>query len=71
LRSRFGPIPPESWKKAEIAYRSAASGDLRKALALLLGDAGYQERCFQGLRIDAPEPVLEGAAQILRDLGPG
>jgi len=70
LRSRFGPIPPESWKKAEIAYRSAAPGDLRKALALLLGDAGYQERCFQGLRIEDPGSILEGATEILRDLGP-
>jgi Nucleotidyl transferase AbiEii toxin, Type IV TA system len=71
LRSRIGPIPPEAWKKAELAYRSAVPGDLRKALALLLGDAAYRERCFQGLRIDDPEPLLAGTSQILRDLGPG
>ena len=68
LRLRSGPIPAEAWTKAETAYRSVARGDLRKALTLLLGDASYQERCFQGLRIEDSEMVLEGAAQILRDL---
>lgn len=70
LRSRVGPIPAESWKKAELAYRSTVQDDLRKALGLLLGDAGYRKRCIEGLRIDEPEPLLEGAAQILRDLEP-
>jgi hypothetical protein len=70
LRSRIGPIPAESWKKAELAYRSTVQDDLRKALGLLLGDAGYRKRCVDGLRIDEPEPLLEGAAQILRDLEP-
>jgi Nucleotidyl transferase AbiEii toxin, Type IV TA system len=70
LRARIGPIPAESWKKAELAYRSAAPDDLRKALALLLGDAGYRERCFQGLRIEDPEAILEGAALILLNFGP-
>lgn len=68
LRPQFGPIPQESWKKAETAYRSAARDDLRKALGLLLGNAEHRQRCFQGLHIDDPEPLLEGAAQILRDL---
>ena len=71
LRSRLGPIPAESWKKAETAYRSVARGDLGKALALFLGDVGYQKRCVEGLRIEDRELVLEGAAQILRDLGSG
>jgi len=65
LRSRIGSIPAEAWKKAEVAYRSAARGDLRKALALLLGDGGYQERCFQGLRIEDRETLLSSRSSIL------
>jgi hypothetical protein len=54
--------------RSVLAYRSTIPDDLRKALGLLLGDAGYRERCFEGLRIAETEPILEGAAQILRDL---
>jgi len=65
LRAGVGPIPAESWKKVETAYRSAAESDLRKALELFLGSAEYQQRCFQGLRIEKPDSLLEGAARLL------
>jgi len=71
LRAGVGPIPAESWKKVEVAYRSAAESDLRKALELLLGSAAYQQRCIQGLQIEEPEPLLEGASKILRELAHG
>lgn len=65
LRAGVGPIPVESWKKVETAYRSAAESDLRKAIELFLGNAEYQQRCFQGLRIEQPEALLESAARLL------
>ena len=65
LRADVGPIPAESWKKVKAAYRSAAESDLRKALALFLENAEYQQRCFQGLRIEKPDSLLQGAARLL------
>jgi hypothetical protein len=68
LRARCGPIPEESWKKAEGAYRSAAAADLRKGLAFWLEDEDHRQRSLQGLRIEDPAPLLRGAAELLRDL---
>lgn len=66
LRARTGPIPETAWRKAEAAYRSAARTDLEKALTALLGDTGYQQRCFQGMGIEDPGRLLEGM-RLLRD----
>lgn len=71
LRSKVGPIPDEAWSKAEAAYGAAVRRDLRKALDAFLGDPGFQNRCFTGLSVSAPDEVLEGAAQLLADLGGG
>ena len=68
LRMRLGAIPETAWRKAEVAYKSAAQTDLRKALEAFLGDPQHQERCFQGLRIDDPARVLEGAVLLLREI---
>jgi len=65
LRAGIGPIPAESWKKVETSYRSAAASDLGKALELFLGNAEYQQRCFQGLRIEKAGTLLQGVSQIL------
>jgi hypothetical protein len=68
LRMRLGAIPETAWHKAEVAYKSAVWTDLRKALETFLGDPQHQERCFQGLRIDDPARVLEGAGLLLREI---
>lgn len=61
MRSQWGPIPEEAWKKAEGAYKSAARSDLRKALTFFLDNAEHQQRCIQGLSI-------ENAPRILRSI---
>lgn len=71
LRSEVGPIPGEAWSKAETAYGAAPRRDLRRALEVFLGDTGFQNRCFTGLSMSAPERVLEGTAQLLADLEGG
>jgi len=64
LRHRHGPIPASAWAKAESAYGAPVRGDLRQAIALFQGDLEFQRRCFEGLRIERPEPVLEGLALL-------
>jgi len=68
LRTRLGPVPEEAWDKVERAYKTAGRDDLLKAIAAFTEDGSHQQRCFQGLHIDAPDPVLEGMAQLRRDL---
>ena len=62
LRHWRGPVPPEAWDAAAKAYRSAPRDDLRKAITAFLSDPAYQRRCFDGLGIDVPAPILEGLA---------
>lgn len=71
LRARYGPIPDAAWKKAEAAYKSAPAEDLRKALALVHGDPGYRQRCFQGLEVEDPTDLLKGLELLGQDLGLG
>lgn len=69
LRAKVGPIPAEAWTKAESAYGAPVRRDLRKALEAFLGDPGFQDRCFKGLAATSPALVLNGAGQLLADLG--
>ena len=69
LRSTIGPIPDDTWAKVEAAYKTATRDDLRKALTAFLGDAAYQRRCFEGLRIDEPREIHQGMEALLQDLG--
>ncbi|MFL6237854.1 MAG: nucleotidyl transferase AbiEii/AbiGii toxin family protein [Thermoanaerobaculia bacterium] len=69
LRGKVGPIPSATWAKVEPAYKAATRDDLRKALTAFLGDAAYQRRCFEGLRIDGPDEILRGMETLLQDLG--
>ncbi|MBW8874771.1 MAG: nucleotidyl transferase AbiEii/AbiGii toxin family protein [Acidobacteria bacterium] len=69
LRYRIGPVPAEAWRKVEAAYRTAARDDLLKALSGFGQDPSYQRRCFEGLRLDEPERIVEGLALLSRDLG--
>jgi hypothetical protein len=68
LRWRVGPIPEEAWKKVEVAYRTAARDDLRKALSAFEQNVPYRQQCFQGLGIDAPEGILKGLSLLRGDL---
>ncbi len=68
LRWKNGPVPDCAWAKVEPAYKAAARDDLRKALAAFLGDAAHQRRCFEGLRIDEPDPILRGMEALLQEL---
>jgi hypothetical protein len=68
LRMRLGALPETAWHKAEAAYKSTARTDLQKALEAFLDDPRHQEHCFQGLRIEDPASVLEGAALLLREI---
>jgi nucleotidyltransferase AbiEii toxin of type IV toxin-antitoxin system len=68
MRLRFGAIPNRAWEKAEAAYKAACLGDLEKALAAFAGAPEYQQRCFAGLRIAAPEAILDGMRQLQADL---
>jgi hypothetical protein len=71
LRMKVGPIPDEAWSKAEAAYGPAVRRDLRQALDALLGDPAFQNRCFTGLSVSAPEEVLDGLGLLLSDLEGG
>jgi hypothetical protein len=51
LSDAHGPIPPESWRAAERAYKSAVRDDLTKASELFLTDAEHRSRCFEGLAV--------------------
>lgn len=68
LRWKIGPVPDCAWAKVEPAYKAAAQDDLRKASVTFLGDAAHQRRCFEGLRIDEPDPILGGLETLLQDL---
>lgn len=70
LRARCGPIPDVAWRKVEAAYKSAPVEDLRKALALVDGDPGYRQRCWQGLKVEDPTNLLKGLARLGQDIGP-
>jgi hypothetical protein len=69
LRVHCGPIPPESWRKVEQAYKSASRADLAKALALFDSDAKYRRRCLEGLAVRAESDVLCGLSMLSDDLG--
>ena len=69
LRARNGPIPDAAWRKVEAAYRSAPAEDLRKALDLVNGNPEYRQRCWQGLEVQDPAPLLTGLHLLGRDLG--
>ena len=68
LRRRLGPIPEESWRKVERAYKTAGWNDLLKALSAFSQDIPYQQRCFEGLHIEDSAAILEGMEQLHRDL---
>lgn len=69
LRQTYGPIPPESWSKAETAYKAAVREDLAKALAQFTANPEFRHRCFEGLRVTEPETVLVGISLLAEDLG--
>jgi len=71
LRARCGPVPDAAWRKAEAAYKSAPAEDLRKALALVDGNPEYRQRCWRGLEVQDPAPLLTGLQLLGRDLGLG
>ena len=68
LRRWRGPVPPQAWTAAEAAYRAAPRDDLAKAITAFLADPAYQQRCFEGLAVEAPGPILEGALELRSDL---
>lgn len=68
LRSRFGPVPEEAWNKVERAYKTAGRADLLKAVEAFDRDGTHQQRCFQGLRIEETNSILEGVHQLRLDL---
>lgn len=70
LRSQLGPVPEEAWDKVERAYKTAGRDDLLKAITAFAGDGAHRQRCFQGLQIDDPEPILGGVKELRRDLAP-
>lgn len=65
---RCGAIPEQAWKKVDTAYRSASRMDLQKALSAFVEDSRHQESCFQGLQVEDPGSILEGAALLLREI---
>ncbi len=69
LRYRIGPIPAETWRKVEAAYRTAARDDLAKALSGFGQDPQYQRRCFEGLQIKETQEIMEGLSLLIQDLG--
>jgi len=68
LRRRIGPVPEETWRKVDKAYKSAARDDLVKALTAFLGDTAHQLRCAEGLMLDDPAEIRAGMEDLLRDL---
>jgi hypothetical protein len=69
LRLR-GPIPEGAWTRVREAYKSAPEADLRKALAAFEADRAYQQRCFDGLRMeDTRDRLFQGLALLRQDLG--
>ena len=70
LCTRLGPVPEEAWSKVERAYKTAGRNDLRKAIKSFAQDDSYRQRCFQGLRIEAPEAILAGMEMLRQDLSP-
>jgi hypothetical protein len=68
LRARVGPIPESAWDKVDDAYRGSGRDDLLKALLAFLENEPHQQRCFEGLNIEAPAEILAGVSQLLMDL---
>jgi hypothetical protein len=68
LRRWRGSVPPEAWKAAETAYRSAPRDDLGAAVTAFLADPLYQRRCFDGLAVEAPAAIIEGIEELRSDL---
>lgn len=68
LRTAIGPVPQESWRKVESAYKAAVRMDLGKALDAFAADAAYQRRCWEVLSIKATEEILQGLALLRRDM---
>lgn len=68
LRGQHGRIPEAAWRAAEGAYGSAPREDLRKAIAAFRADERFRERCFAGLQIRDPDPVLAGVELLHGDL---
>lgn len=64
LCARHGSIPPEAWRKAEKAYKSAPRADLAKALAMFGSDEAYRRRCFEGLGIRRRAGLLNGLSRL-------
>ena len=64
LRHFHGAIPPAAWALAEGAYKTAPRRDLTDVVARLLDDDAFRERCFSGLSIEEPAPVLDGLASL-------
>jgi hypothetical protein len=68
LRVHCGPIPPESWRKVEQAYKSAPRADLAKALALFDAGPDYRRRCLEGLSVRGESDLLRGISLLGDDL---
>jgi hypothetical protein len=70
LRAREGPLPARAWQKASAAYGPSVRSDLRRAAAAFRGEDAslWRTRCFEGLAIEDPAPVLSGVAALLADL---
>jgi len=68
MRFHWGPVPAEAWEKAEGAYKSAVRADMTKALAAFNGDPEYRSRCFRGLRIGDPGPIVAGLADLAAEV---
>lgn len=64
LRARVGPIPQAAWRKVEAAYKSSPADDLGKALAMFDQDPEHRRRCFEGLKVDAPDDILRGLSLL-------
>ena len=68
MRSRWGPIPEIAWRKAERVYKAAVRLDLNNALAAFHDDSDHRNRCFRGLRIEDPGPILAGLESIRNEV---
>ncbi len=68
MRSRWGAVPASAWSKAKAAYKTAVRSDLKKALDAFDRDPEYRERCFRGLRIEDPRPILKGLDRLRAEI---
>ncbi len=68
MRAHWGAIPEPSWNKAEAAYKKAIRVDLEKAIAAFRQDPEHQKRCFTGLGIQDPAPLLAAMDNLAEEI---